>query len=679
MSSVSRGLQRSSFGLRSICHPCPTVSRCTLTTFRQRLVNRSHGAVAPFSSSSKILSTSSTSTIYSVDENNWRIIYATALGLVGLGSMYNVASCEGATTDSQQQTASSSEENNVDDTNVSPSSTTEKQKASTPMSKYKLARRNSMRKQKRFYPYVILGAGTTAHAAIESIRLVDPSADILLVSEEAVLPRMDMDPASHSASRPKRSQSTSSGSTESDSQSSLETNSPYGFIENSKLLDAYNEWRRHVNSQLISEPDAYASAPITLLLGRDSIHIDVEKKELLLQDGTAVSYGKCLLASAGKPREFYVLDSSKVSYSLRSKINTCESVHDFVELDNLIKTSQVNPSSHIDHVTVVGGGFLGCEIASALASKTEEDGEQLIRVPQIFVEDGALQRYLPSYFSKHVTKKLQANGIEIVPERLVTGVHRTDEDTVLVRLLGYQKEKLETDYVVLASTHIVPNTSVAENSGLELDPSSGGVVVNASLEAIDGLYVAGNLASYYDYAIGRRRVDMYDHAVNSGIHAGSNMASPDGSQRIYSHQPMFRSQLTDDLLLEGIGKIESSLQTVGVWLKDSNGGANENNAGDDSTSETTNSPVSSDESPDNGNQTVSSKVEEYARGIIYYLDKGKVVGILLVNASDHLAKAREVITSKRVLKDPVNELKRRILIAPESWVNVKLGGRSTKI
>jgi hypothetical protein len=49
-----------------------------------------------------------------------------------------------------------------------------------------MARRNSRRKQKRHYPYVIVGAGTTANAAVEAIKNRDPDGQILILSEESV-------------------------------------------------------------------------------------------------------------------------------------------------------------------------------------------------------------------------------------------------------------------------------------------------------------------------------------------------------------------------------------------------------------------------------------------------------------------------------------------------------------
>ena len=103
-----------------------------------------------------------------------------------------------------------------------------------PMSRRKLARRNSMRKQKRNYQYVIVGAGTTTYAAIEAIRAVDTDADILIISDQSKLPHIDID------------------SSEEDQ-----------LLECDALANTYNEWRRHVNSRLENEPDAYSTSAVS--------------------------------------------------------------------------------------------------------------------------------------------------------------------------------------------------------------------------------------------------------------------------------------------------------------------------------------------------------------------------------------------------------------------------------
>ncbi len=392
-----------------------------------------------------------------------------------------------------------------------------------PLTRRKLARRNSMRKKKRHYQYVIVGAGTTCYAAIEAIRAVDANADILIVSDQAKLPRLDLESEDEE------------------------------LIESETLMDTYNEWRRHVNSRLESEPDAYSTSPLTLLLGKSHVSIDVEKKILQLKDGSGLTYDKILLASAGAPRDFYVLDSSKISYALRDRINSMTTLQDFIDLDSVL-------ARDVDRITVVGGGFLGTEVACALNEVAKDKG---ITVSQVFVESDALQRYLPSYLSQFMTRKLREVGVDVRGNRLVTGLHKTQSvevsadgtsanaasqplPPVTVSMMGWEKENLFCDYVVLASTHIKPKTGVvSQEPGIEIDANNGGIVVNAAMEAVGGLYVAGNLASYYDVTLGRRRVDRYEHAINSGLVAGHNMASSrvGGNQKLYTHSPGFRSRL----------------------------------------------------------------------------------------------------------------------------------------
>ena len=48
-------------------------------------------------------------------------------------------------------------------------------------------------------------------------------------------------------------------------------------------------------------------------------------------------------------------------------------------------------------------------------------------------------------------------------------------------------------------------------------------LVNAELEARGNVFAAGDCTSYHDIALGRRRVEHYDHAVASGRRAGQNM------------------------------------------------------------------------------------------------------------------------------------------------------------
>jgi programmed cell death 8 (apoptosis-inducing factor) len=111
---------------------------------------------------------------------------------------------------------------------------------------------------------------------------------------------------------------------------------------------------------------------------------------------------------------------------------------------------------------------------------------------------------------------------------------------------------------------VEPDLNLARSSNLEIDPVHGGFKVNAELEARTNLYVAGDAASFYDVALGRRRVEHHDHAVVSGRLAGENMT---GAKKPYTHQSMFWSDLGPDVGYEAIGVVDSRLPTVGVFAK----------------------------------------------------------------------------------------------------------------
>lgn len=536
--------------------------------------------------------------------------------------------------------------------------------------KMRLSRRFTRRKQKKYHQFVIVGSGTAAHAAIEAIRQEDPQADILVLSDEQAMPRVDS------------SESSSNSSGDEDDENAHDSLS-------GPLMETYNEWRRHMMARLEDDPsDHYSgysgsasnqygrrhgrggrapppSPPLTLLLDKNALEFDVEKNRILLGDGTEIRYDKCLIASAGKPRHFYVLDSERISYSLKDRINTCTTLNDFAQLD------QLGARDDVTSVMVIGGGFLGTEVAAALATDPRNvNNNKKLKTRLIFVEAAPASHSLPPYLAQELARRLIVAGVEVVPEHLITSIkcegESVETDSVAVAALGKHKtkqQKLVADYIVLASTHTEPNLRFGRGarSGFEIDEKNGGIVVNAQLEAVSSVFVAGNAASYYDPYLGRRRVDRYDHAVNSGLVAGRNMVkslSGTGKMKIYRHQPMFRSNLSGlDVLIEGIGEVDSSLRTVGVWVQPP----------------TTPSETSP---PGSGGAVVATDGSDVKleRGVVYYLKGNKIMGILLWNASDVLESARQVMLSRPEVHDNVlEELKHTISLAPTDWLHVISG------
>ncbi|KAG9402038.1 Apoptosis-inducing factor 1, mitochondrial [Aphanomyces cochlioides] len=446
---------------------------------------------------------------------------------------------------------------------------------------------------RKHFPYVIVGACTTAYAAIEAILQQQPNTEILMISDEAHLPRLD-----HVDVKP---------TTMSDA-----------------LTHSYNEWRRFICPRLEDEHETSPPNVTVVLAKQDPLLFDLEAKTIQIADGSSVSYDKCLIATTGKPRPLYVLDSYRLSYALVDRVNTATTRSDFEALSSL--------PPDIESVSIIGGGLLATELAAAVAS----DSKNTKRTVRLIFDGlpGPCGHEVPPYLSLELKRRLEALGnVQVRPGTLVTSVKPANNHVALTCMTtAAETTQEETDYVVLAPTHIDPGVhSFAQVNGLEIDSNNDGIVVNSQLEAMADVFIAGSAASYYDEFIGRRRLDRYDHAVNSGLLAGHNMANST-SKKVYRHQPMFHSNMAGlGVVCDGVGEIDGRLQTIGVWL-------------------------STPDSP-------------YERGIVYYLRGHKLVGILLWNAPDLVETARQVMVGKPTV-DSLQDIPRVISLGPEAWLDV---------
>uniref|UniRef100_A0A7S3LPL6 FAD/NAD(P)-binding domain-containing protein n=1 Tax=Aplanochytrium stocchinoi TaxID=215587 RepID=A0A7S3LPL6_9STRA len=516
----------------------------------------------------------------------------------------------------------------------------------------------------KYYEYVIVGTGTAAQAALEVLRAQNMSANanttgngadknnssILILTEHDRLPRR----------------------ADVDEETTL----------SAELRGVYDRWRRHITSHLSTMVDS--NSDVIVASGFSDVSIDLENKTITFQNsGNKIRYNKCLLAPPGRARSFYVLDSNVMAYSLTDHINNLKDANEFKILEasfapkpgtsafeNERESEQIQGGKQF---AVLGGGFLGTEVVAALSEMNQKlNKSQKNHITHIFFEPNALAEYFPAYLSEHITRKLESMGVKTMSNRLVTGVKRSQSSSsqsdicnnfasgiiqnetlnghevriqaTLLRGDDKSKFDMDFDYIVLASTHIKPEVELARRSGLEIDGNNGGIVVNGSLEAFDSVFVAGNAASFYSQSLGRRRVEVYDHAMNSGLCAGRNMTNTQIAPSIYKHQPAFVCSLPSiGLQFECVGEIDSTLKTVGVWLAKRD--------------EETGKPV--------------MKETDYDRGIIYYLRDSTVVGVVCCNASECLEAARDMISQKNLIKDAAAaQLRKKILLAPENWIHI---------
>jgi NADPH-dependent 2,4-dienoyl-CoA reductase/sulfur reductase-like enzyme len=235
--------------------------------------------------------------------------------------------------------------------------------------------------------------------------------------------------------------------------------------------------------------------------------------------------------------------------------------------------------------SVIGSGFIGSEIAAALAMHHREGS--------IFdVGPGIGWSIFPENLVKFLNEYYQEKGVKIFPDARINGITETSS--------GYQirleNGELHDTEVIVAGIGIQPNVTLAEQAGLTV---SNGVEVDQFLQTTEkDIFAAGDVANFFNPLLEKRiRVEHEDNANAMGKQAGRNMA---GAREPYNYLPFFYSDLFD-LGYEAVGELNSRSQIVEDWQ------------------------------------------EKYQKGVLYYVSGERVTGVLLWNVWDKLDAAREVI------------------------------------
>ena len=271
---------------------------------------------------------------------------------------------------------------------------------------------------------------------------------------------------------------------------------------------------------------------VDLRLGTRIVSLDLDGQRATDAAGETYAYERLLLATGGTPRRL-PFPSEGVIY--------------FRTLDDYrqLRASTASPS----RVVVIGGGFIGSEIAAALATNGHE-------VTLVFPEDGVCARLFPPDLSSFVTDYYRAKGVDVLAGASVTAV----EDGARV-VLG-DGRALDAD-VVVAGLGILPETELAESAGLTVDD---GIVVD-EFGRVDGrhdVFAAGDVARFPVPALGgTTRVEHEDHANSNGAVVGANMA---GAHQEYDHLPFFYSDLFD-LGYEAVGELDPRHDVLVEWVE----------------------------------------------------------------------------------------------------------------
>jgi 3-phenylpropionate/trans-cinnamate dioxygenase ferredoxin reductase component len=375
----------------------------------------------------------------------------------------------------------------------------------------------------RAFDYLIVGAGMSGEAAAQAIRGADANASIALIGADS--------------------------------------HPPYDRPPLSKAL-----WKDGKEDDIWRPVD---KARATVALQRRATAIDRAAHAVHDDRDDVWQYGKLLLATGSTPRTLPFGDGF-IYY---------RTFDDYQRLRAAVK-----PGARI---AVIGGGFIGSEIAAAMSINQCE-------VTMLFPEDAIGARVYPDALADALTTYYREHGVDVR-----CGITADDAKTGHggIELSLSDGGNLHADAVV-AGLGVTPNVRLAEDAGLRVD---NGIVVDDHLRTVDyDIYAAGDVAAFPAPALGRRiRVEHENAAITTGHRAGLCMTGQDAP---YDELPFFYSDLFD-LGYEAVGILDSRLETYEQW------------------------------------------VTPFREGVVYYLDAGRVRGVLLWNTWGQVDAARALIAS----------------------------------
>ena len=338
--------------------------------------------------------------------------------------------------------------------------------------------------------YLIVGGGMTADAACRGIREHDADGSIVLVCEEEA--------------------------------------APYKRPPLSKAL-----WQGAAEDSIWC---GTADLDVDLQTGRRIESLDLDTRKATDDQGESYSYERVLLATGGRPRRLPFGKEHVVYFR------------------TLADYRRLRASADAGgRFVVIGGGFIGSEVAAALATNG-------CAVTLVFPEPAIGARIFPAGLATFVTEYYRSKGVEVLAGETVTGIDGAQVTTGGGRVL-------QADAIV-AGLGIEPRTELASAAGLTVDD---GIVVDELGRAggLEDVFAAGDVARFPVPALGgNTRVEHEDHANSHGRAVGANMA---GANEPYRHLPFFYSDLFE-LGYEAVGEVDSRHDTLTEWKEPNRSG-----------------------------------------------------------------------------------------------------------
>lgn len=306
------------------------------------------------------------------------------------------------------------------------------------------------------FDFVLLGAGPASVSAAETLRAEGAKGSILLISGEDCV--------------------------------------PYGHTHLSKQFLLGTQPKEKL---LIHSEAHYRSYAIELMLATRAVAIDTTNRLVRTDRVEDIHFDKLLIATGTKPIHPTVPGSTLSGINFLHTVSDAEALRQAAE--------------DVKRVVVLGGSFLGVEVATTLARMG-------IHVVLIEENDLLLSQLAAPELSTFFSRYCADRGIEL---RTNDAAAMFQGDSRVEAVATRSGEIWPCDLVVVA-IGVTPETDFLCDSGI---PLGDGILVNQHLEtSVPGIFAAGDVANFFDIVFKeQRRIEHWDNAVKQGRLAARNM------------------------------------------------------------------------------------------------------------------------------------------------------------
>lgn len=345
----------------------------------------------------------------------------------------------------------------------------------------------------------------------------------------------------------------------------------------------YLQGRSQRSQTLILPSNWWQANDVELLTGTSVTALDTQGRTATLSTKETIGFTTALIATGAMVRRLGV-DGAQL-----------DGIHYLRTLGNADAIRE--DTAGAEHVVLVGGSYIGCEVAASLAAVG-------LSCTIVMLESTTLERGFGARAGSFFQAVLEQHGVQIVGG---DEVERFAGDDRVRQVALKSGTVLEADVVVLG-VGAMPDVMLARKAGLTLG-DLGGIRANARLQtSAPGVYVAGDVCEYDSVVHGRvMRIEHEDVAAQQGRTAALNMLGRDVP---HSEVPYFFSDLADWTSLEYVGPADRWDAEIVKGSMDAGSFTN------------------------------------------WYLDAGRVVAALSVGRSGDLDHARRLIRAGSVIADP---------------------------